>query len=1037
MHLPALAARSLVLLPLLAGPLLGQSDRDAESFQLGVGLLQRELHDEAARMFERFLNEHRDHALAAEANYRLATCRLQLGQVEAAVAPLREAVQRGGARFKLRAEALYRLAGALHQTGKADDAHKVLGDLLREIAADHYLRAPALFLDGESLRDGKQDQAAAAAFLAAASADQDEKGGHAVPARYQAGFAFLRLGDFAAAEAAFRGAAEGYPEHPAHAECWYLAGDAAYRGGRFEEARRAFAASLQSAGEFADDAALGLAWATLQLGDRKGAREQFARVLDAYQDSPLAARARLELGRLLQQDGEHAQARTTLAPLLAGATEAGLQSEASEIVGLAAAALSDQDGALTALQASLAAAAPAARARIQVAIGAAHAAKGDWQAALAAYDLAAKAEPDEALAGDALYGMCLATHRLAAFADSLRLAQRFLHEHPQHRLRDHAALAVAENLFATKRYAEAEKAYAELERPDSPFARDARFKRAWSVYLQGKRQAEAADVFASLCEDPAGTHAEEALSMLALASLEGGAADRAVEAADRYKVRYGDGEYRARTERVASRALQELGDLGAAAERLAAAAKAEDAPERGRQDRLEVAELGFKRGDFAAAAKAYDELLTGDDAVAARAIEGRAWCAFELGDDDAAQRLVDRALAHPGLGGRLPDALLLACAVQQRSQRHADAVATASRFLSECSSDARTKDMRYALGLSLLRLDQPERAREVLAALAKDGGGPHPDRTWYELAWACRKCQDEDAALAAFARVVAATEDEELAGESRLHLGEAALAKNDVDKARELLLQVRGKHRPRALYRAGFADLEANPARAQATFAQMLAENLPGSFADDARFLVAEASQRAGDQAGAATAYAAALQALPDHERAQVARVRAGEAAVRSDRPNDAVAWLEEFLRRDQGAAASDKLQRARAYLWLGQARGERSEWKPAAAAFQSVTELTDTELAAEAQFRLGEARKSQGDLEGAVDAFVKLSILYGHAEWVQRGLFEAGRCYRDLDQPQKAERFFTELRQRFPDSPWNKASKDTSAQAHDDKRSR
>jgi TolA-binding protein len=166
---------------------------------------------------------------------------------------------------------------------------------------------------------------------------------------------------------------------------------------------------------------------------------------------------------------------------------------------------------------------------------------------------------------------------------------------------------------------------------------------------------------------------------------------------------------------------------------------------------------------------------------------------------------------------------------------------------------------------------------------------------------------------------------------------------------------------------------------------------------------------------------------------------------VRAGRPDAAVAWLEDFLRRDQDDSAAGKLERARALLWLGQARAERQEWKPAAAAFAQVTELTDTELAAEAQFRLGLARKRDRDVEGAVDAFVKLSILYGHAEWVQRGLYEAGVCYRELNQPAKAAKFFAELEQRFPDSAWNARAKGAAPapsqpqpdKAADDKRSR
>ncbi|MEZ5965069.1 MAG: tetratricopeptide repeat protein [Planctomycetota bacterium] len=1023
MRLLAQATRSSFLLPLLAGGLAAQADREAETFQVGIGLLQRELHDEAARRFEEFLRAHPDHALAAEANYRLATCRLELGDVAAAVTPLQKALRLGGAQFKLRAEAQYRLAEALHRTGRHADAHRAVSELLAETDGQHYLRAAAYFLQGECLRDDQHDAEAARAFLAAAEADTDEKGGHAVPARYQAGFALVRLGEFEAAETAFRAAAEGHPAHAACAECWYLAGDAAYRGGRFESALQAFQASEAMAGEFQDDAALGAAWATLQLGDRGAARTRFAHVSEAYPASPLVGKARLEVGRLQQQDGEHAQARATLTDLTRDGTDAGLRAEAAEIVGLAAAAAGEHDAALASLQSALPAAAPTARARILVAIGASLAAKSDWNAALQAYDQAGKCEPDSAVAGEALYGMCLASHRLGAYEESLRLAQHFLQEHGDHRLRVHAQLAVAENLFAAQRYAEAEAAYRPLEGDGGPFATDARFKRAWSVYLQG-RQTEAADVFAQACADKDAAHAEEALSMLALAALEGGQTERALEAADRYKVRYPAGQFLARTERVASRSLQATGDLVAAASRLSAAAAAEGAPERSRQDRLEVAELMFKKSDFTGAATAYEDLITGEDGVAARSLEGAAWCAFELGDDEKCLRLVDRALIHPGLGERLPDALQLRCAVLQRTGKHDEAAATAARFVAECKGDARVASMRYAQGLSLLRADHPGEARQVLAALAGDGGGPNPDRTAYELAWACRKSGDEKAALAAFADVLRTTKDEELAGESALHLGEALLGEGNTEAARPLLLGVRGKHRARALYRAAFADLETQPARAQTTFAQILDEKLTGTFADDATFLVGEASQRAGDQTEAARRFAGALQALPDHERAQAARVRGGEAAVCAERPGDAVAWLEEFLRRDE-ATAGEVLQRARAQLWLGRARAARSEWKAAQAAFQRVTELTETELAAEAQFRLGEARRGGGDLEGAVDAFVKLSILYGHAEWVQRGLYEAGCCYRELGQAQKAERFFAELAQRFPDSPWTRRAKE------------
>ena len=74
-------------------------------------------------------------------------------------------------------------------------------------------------------------------------------------------------------------------------------------------------------------------------------------------------------------------------------------------------------------------------------------------------------------------------------------------------------------------------------------------------------------------------------------------------------------------------------------------------------------------------------------------------------------------------------------------------------------------------------------------------------------------------------------------------------------------------------------------------------------------------------------------------------------------------------------------------------------------------------ELAAEAQFRLGENRALRGDLRGAADAFVKLPILYAHPTWVRKGLLQAGRTYEQLGQPDKAQRFFRELQEKHAGS--------------------
>jgi TolA-binding protein len=136
--------------------------------------------------------------------------------------------------------------------------------------------------------------------------------------------------------------------------------------------------------------------------------------------------------------------------------------------------------------------------------------------------------------------------------------------------------------------------------------------------------------------------------------------------------------------------------------------------------------------------------------------------------------------------------------------------------------------------------------------------------------------------------------------------------------------------------------------------------------------------------------------------------VRNGEAA-------EAVGALEGYLER--GAEGDEKVAKARAFLWLGRARQQRDEHEAAEEAFVEVTRLSEGGLAAEAQFGIGATRRRDDDLRGAADAFVKLSILYAHDEWVRRGLLEAARCYEALGEPQKARKFYEELVERFADS--------------------
>ncbi|MEQ1630910.1 MAG: tetratricopeptide repeat protein [Planctomycetota bacterium] len=997
-------------LALLVSSLVAQSERPPEGFQLAVGMQQRLLHEEAARAFEQFVASNGSHALAAEARYRLGQCRQELQQVDAAIAAFESALAKGGTGFALRSECRYRLGNLLEQKQDHRGALAQFTALADETAGEHYLAAAARFAAGEACCKLGDDEQAVSLFASAAEHATGERQSYQFSSLYQLGFARFRLQQWTEAASAFAGAGKAAPDDAAKGECAFLAGDALLRGGEHDAAAKAFTRAQNIDSEFADDAAHGLGFVAVARGDRAAAARAFGVMIERFPESPLVPQARLERGRALYQDGKHDAAAAELNTLLAGDGAPPLRQQAQELLGLCALATGDGEAAVASLQTAIQSASAAEKPRLTFALGEALANLSRWDEAVVAYDAVPQDAAPE-LRGDAVYGACYALHAAGRHQDSIARAQRVVAMTPPHRLRTEALLALAENHFALQQYEIAEASY--LAVGDAPaLTAMVAWKLAWCRYLRGDKK-DAGARFAAIAEDAKSPHKEEALSMQALSLLEAGLFDEALAASDRYRARHRDGSFVDRTERVAARVLRQKGDLQAARQRLdraAAAAKARGSDGDASGDQLEQAELAFQQGDFRAADRTFQLLVSRDDELGARACAGRAWCAFELGDDDACVAALTTAKSHSKATSELPHLLELESALRHRQQDWAAAIVAAEQFLRSFATHEKAKAMRYSLGIAQARASDHKSARKTLAALLKDGGGDRSDRVAYELAWSSQKDGDEPAALAAFA-IAAKSEDVEIASESKLHLGLAALQKKDLATARTFLVDVQGQNRGRALYRLAFAEFEAAPsdshvlATARDRFLAVAA--MEGeALATEARYMTAECCHRLADDRAAVAACEELLRKDASHERADRARMLLGECALALGEHAKVIEALEPFVRKKD----RDRTDLARANLWLGRARQKRGEHEAAESAFVVVTEQSDGPLAAEAQFRIGEGRLAKNDVRGAADAFVKLPILYADATWVRQGLLQAGLCYERLDQVDKAQRFFREL---------------------------
>ena len=201
-----------------------------------------------------------------------------------------------------------------------------------------------LFFVGEARFEAEQFAAAAALYHEAAAAEASPVRDRAY---YKEGFAQLRLGEFTAAQAPFQALVQQFPKSELYGESLFLLGECRYRAGQYEAAleplqrlrqelprHQTMAKCLFRLGlslgqlqrwpdcqaaltdlarnfpqfENAGEAELWRGRALAEQRDARGARQAFEKVIALDGKSVMAARARLELGRLLFQEQKYEEA---------------------------------------------------------------------------------------------------------------------------------------------------------------------------------------------------------------------------------------------------------------------------------------------------------------------------------------------------------------------------------------------------------------------------------------------------------------------------------------------------------------------------------------------------------------------------------------------------------------------------------------------------------------------------------------------------------------------------------------------------------
>jgi len=999
-----------------------ESVRAADTYNAASGMLGRGLDDLAVQEYSKFLDAYPDHELADQARYGLGVAQSRLGHHQETVEALEPLLTKD--RFPYVVESALLSARAMLALDRSADAARVLTHVIRR-HEDHSLAPQAVALQIEAFYRDKDFAKAVAAFEESASA---LTGSSAERATYFAAIAEVAqehprqaIGLFARLESG---------NSPIAASARLMLARTLQQQGDLEAARSAYQnAKSRADGPGTFEPQLGLAQVLIDL-DRL---DDAARELDALQSEGLPADARfradLERGRLavLQEDFE--RARRLLVRLPSQAPEP-IRDDACYWLARAQVGLGSPDEAsLTLIRALKDFPESPLRHEMMYQLGLALDASGKPQEAIQTLRQLGREAEGEPLAGEAL----LAAASIAQQAGDLSLAQQLSQEASGDLTGEaatDAAFLAAEAAYQRQDFADAARAFESLLAAipkDHERAFTARYRLGLSQKQLGDTEAARrtlASLFSSSQTDERFLPGLLALGDMAFAAESW---EEAAQWLDRYTklgsdhqswdaamLRLGLAWSNAGDRRKALASFESLVtqqprsplapraqyEAGLVALALQETPRAQEAFESAsRSPDAEIRRLAFQQlGVLASTRGRNDEAASYFDQAASLAPSGT----------DARSRLNQaRALLASGAFAKAADVL------SRLNAQDLDRQLTAERSALLTLALAKQDQFAKAADASRVLVDQPE----LLSVLGDDTASS----VLYERARALRALDLDDEASRTLELLLERTPDSPLTPNARLELASLAMDALRYDEAGSLCAAilrdtegVSDSITEQATYRMGVCARELGDHQAGSKLLSELARRTPpDALSASAALLAGESFAEIGNLGKAAEMLEIAAD-TGDDATATVALLRLGEAQIGLQSWPKAQATYERFLT----AYSSDP----RAYLAIfGKAWALENQGRHDAAidGYRAVIASHDGETAARAQFQIGECLYAQKKYEDAVRELLRVDLVYAYPQWSAGALFEAGRCFEELDREADARAQYEQVVNRFADSQW------------------
>lgn len=445
-----------------------------------------------------------------------------------------------------------------------------------------------------------------------------------------------------------------------------------------------------------------------------------------------------------------------------------------------------------------------------------------------------------------------------------------------------------------------------------------------------------------------------------------------------------------------------------------------------------VADLAYRQRDWALATDGYRQLARTEWSLETQAVgwAGLAWTAMAEQRQPAAREAFETLVGLPVAEERKAEAYLPLGNLLDAAGERIEAIEMYQRAINHAGAGEVQDVARFKAGIALHQLgtgNSLAEAYDLLQSLARESTVAVPeDQLAYRLAWVEEDLGRALDAQQRFVRFLGEFPESPLRPDVVFRVASAELQRGDSVAAGKRLATVDPDELPpelreRILFLAG--QVAAVERRWDRVLEKM--EPLAGSASDlglrdKAGYWAAEALFQSGEYLRALEAFTSLLDQEPlrlaaNHRTG--AELRRIECLVALEKWPAALAALEQFPQETgeshgEPAALERQLLRGRVLV----AMGELSE---ALGVFERVVSEAgpDSQLAAQAQWRVGETRLAQEDYEKALAAYESTLGYQDAPQWQAAALLQAGKCEERLGNRTAALRRYRELIERFPES--------------------